>query len=154
MASSLASAAGMAKFARYDLLALEDVLDNDSDSAKVTAAQTMLKLNNMMPEQQELADEDYEDIQIRLVGWLDGTLDYIEDYNYDREFQAKRNPGYIINDSFWLSPEQQVRADSGSLIEDQNSWEWLDNYVFGDLPERHPFIEEHYEFPEWVTRPQ
>jgi len=24
----------------------------------------------------------------------------------------------------------------------------------GDLPKRHPFIEEHYEFPDWVGRPQ
>ena len=54
------------------LLALEDVLDNGSDSAKVTAAQTILKLNKMMPEQQEYADEDDEDIQIELKGnfWL------------------------------------------------------------------------------------
>jgi hypothetical protein len=54
------------------LLALEDVLDNGTDSAKVTAAQTILKLNKMMPEQQESTDEDNEDIGIELKGnfWL------------------------------------------------------------------------------------
>ena len=54
------------------LLALENVLDNGSDSAKVTAAQTILKLNKMMPEQQDYADEDDEDIGIELKGnfWL------------------------------------------------------------------------------------
>jgi len=136
------------------LLALEDVLDNGTDSAKVTAAQTILKLNKMMPEQQEYANEDDEDIGIQLTGWLGGRLDYIEDVydQYDNEFEEKRDQGYIIKGSFWLSPKQQIRADVSAIS--QTNGEWIDNDGLGALPERHPFIEEHYEFPDWVGRPQ
>ena len=54
------------------LLALEDVLDNGSDSAKVSASAVILRMNKMMPEQQEWADEDDTDIHIELKGnfWL------------------------------------------------------------------------------------
>ena len=53
------------------LLALEDVLDNGSDSAKVSASALILKMNKMMPEQQDYAEED-EDIGFELKGnfWL------------------------------------------------------------------------------------
>ena len=54
------------------LLALEDVLDNGTDSAKVSASALILKMNKMMPEQQDYADEDDQDIRIELKGdfWL------------------------------------------------------------------------------------
>ena len=87
-----------------------------------------------------------------LRGWR--TFDEDVNDQYDNEFEEKRNQGYIIKGSFWLSPKQQIRADVSAISEDPTSGEWINNDGLGDLPERHPFIEEHYEFPDWVGRPQ
>jgi hypothetical protein len=54
------------------VLALEDVLQNGTDSAKISASALVLKLNKMMPNQQEWADEDDEEDVIiveDMTGW-------------------------------------------------------------------------------------
>ena len=67
---------------------------------------------------------------------------------------SQREINVTFQKVFWeLSPEQQTRANVGAISEDPNSGEWLDNDGLGNLPERHSFIEDHYEFPELVARP-
>ena len=102
------------------VLALEDVLQNGTDSAKVSASALVLKLNKMMPEQQEDWEDDDEDIIIEIEPgtWLGGKYDYLEKAPVNKK-------GAFLRGDYWLPKEMKEQADQGLLIQDIDSGEWI-----------------------------